>query len=188
VKVITNKHHDSRPFPDEAASTPPPTLIVGLGNDLVSDDGAGIYVARLLRQMLDPRRYEVRELAVGGIGLVDHLLGFKKAIIIDACQTGDSPPGTIFCYDPSRSARPRCVFSYHTLDFPTAIEFARRIGAELPEDIRVFAIEAEDVVTIRERCTPAVEAAIPLAAERIVRFLETGEDVVSEESLAPLVE
>jgi len=147
------------------------TIVVGLGNDLLSDDGVGLYVARRLRERLDPGQFEVLELSVGGMALVDHLLGYRQAVVVDACRTGRRNPGTLTRHTPEDFSNSLRLASYHAMDFATALELARRLGADLPERIEVFAIEVEDVETIHEGCTPKVEASIDPAVEEIERIL-----------------
>ena len=107
----------------------------------------------------------------GGMRLVDHLGGFEQAVLIDACRTGRHPPGTLTRHKPDAFPGSPRLASYHVIDFPSAIELARRMGAELPEDITVFAIEVQDVETIHEGCTPRVAASIDGAAEAIAAIL-----------------
>ena len=162
----------------------PSTVVVGLGNDLLSDDGVGLYVARRLRERLDPNRYKVVELCIGGMGLVDYLVGHHRAVLIDACRTGRHPPGTLTFHRPEDFANSPRLASYHTIDFATALELARQLGADLPERIAIFAIEVEDVETIHEGCTPRVEASIETAAKQITRILEAEQKQLAEMPLA----
>ena len=165
---------------DKGSRVCPATVVVGLGNDLLSDDGVGLYVARRLRERLAPDRYKVIELSVGGMGLVDHLVGYRRAVVIDACRTGRRPPGTLSRHRPEDFANSPRLASYHTIDFATALELARQFGADLPERMAVFAIEVEDVETIHEGCTPRVEARVETAAEQIARILEAEETQAAE--------
>lgn len=177
MKSLTGRERQTEfePCPQvpQGKASSPSTVVVGLGNDLISDDGIGLYVARCLGAALDPDHYEVVELSVGGMALVERLLGYRRAVVVDACRTGRHAPGTLtrhraedFCNSPR-------LASYHTMDFGTALELARQLGADLPERIEVFAIEAEDVETIHEGCTPGVEASIERVAEEIVRALKS---------------
>jgi hypothetical protein len=61
------------------------------------------------------------------------------------------------------------------VNLPTALAFGRGINARLPadHDIRLIGIEAADVTTIGDQCTPAVEAAIPLAVKVAVQTLDS---------------
>ncbi len=64
------------------------TLVLGLGNDILCDDGAGLYVARELKKTLANRKdFSVAEASLAGLGLLDLLAGYDKAIVIDAIQT-----------------------------------------------------------------------------------------------------
>ncbi len=59
------------------------------------------------------------------------------------------------------------------MNLATALEFGRQAGVHLPENngIRLVGIEAEDILTFSERCTPAVQAAIPRAVEAVLEAL-----------------
>ncbi len=173
-KLQALTRHSSDDPPAEQGPSPPSTVIVGLGNDLLSDDGVGLHVARRLRRRLDPKRCEVLELSVGGMELVERLLGFRRAIIIDACRTGRYVPGTVTRHRAEEFANSPRLGSYHTMDFGTALELARQLGAKPPDSIVVFAVEVEDVETIGETCTPRVEAAIEAVAEAVREFVESG--------------
>lgn len=172
---ITNLGQTFQPQPSTGSTEPcvrADTVVIGLGNDILSDDGVGLYIARRLRQRLDPRRFAVEELTVGGVELVERLIGYRRAVIIDACRTGRRAPGALTRHRPEEFMRSLRLASYHTIDFASALELVRRLGGVLPEDLAIFAIEAADVETVQESCTPPVAACIESAAERIARFLE----------------
>ena len=107
----------------------------------------------------------------GGLRLMERLIGFDRAIVVDAIQTG-SPPGTIHLLTADGIATQRSA-SAHDVNLATALEFGRQAGAKLPENdrIQLVGIEAEDVLTFCERCTPAVEAAIPQAIAVVQNLL-----------------
>jgi hydrogenase maturation protease len=52
------------------------TLVLGLGNDILSDDGVGIYVARELKKIIHSQDITVAEASLAGIGLLDMLAGW----------------------------------------------------------------------------------------------------------------
>jgi len=180
VKRITK----AEPLPQTASSPPrigtknrlSSTVVVGLGNDVLTDDGVGLYVARYLRQLLDPDRYTIFELSVGGMELVEHLLGYKRAVVIDACRTGRHAAGTLTHHGPQDFSATLRLASYHTMNFATALELAHLLGAALPEQIDVFAIEVEDVETISEDCTPKLAARLPALADEIAQILKGQEE------------
>ena len=150
------------------------TLILGLGNPLITDDSVRLRVAQRLKPLLADRRdVEVSEDYWGGLRLMERMIGFDRAIVIDAIQTG-AAPGVIHLLVPDGIPTQRSA-SAHDVNLSTAMAFGRQAGASLPENehIRLVAIEAADILTFGERCTPAVEAAIPRAVEAVLAALST---------------
>ena len=71
------------------------TLVLGLGNPLVSDDSVGLRVAAELKPLLADRPdVDVDEDYWGGLRLMERMVGYRRAIVIDAICTG-AEPGTI---------------------------------------------------------------------------------------------
>ena len=150
------------------------TLIIGLGNPLVTDDSVGLRVVEKLRPLLADRTdVEVAEDYWGGLRLMERMIGFDRAIVVDAIQTG-SPAGTVHLLTPDGIPTQRSA-SAHDVNLSTALEFGRQAGAHLPENdqIRLVGIEAADILSFGEQCTPAVQAAIPRAVEIVLETLDT---------------
>jgi hydrogenase maturation protease len=148
------------------------TLILGLGNPLITDDSVGLRVVEELQSRLAGRSdVEVSEDYWGGLRLMERMVGFDGAIVVDAIQTG-APPGTIHRLTPDGIPTQRSA-SAHDMNLATALEFGRQAGLHLPQNaaIRLVGIEAEDILTFSERCTPAVQAAIPRAVEAVLEAL-----------------
>jgi hydrogenase maturation protease len=151
------------------------TLILGLGNPLITDDSVGLRVIAELRKHLDGRAdVEIDEDYWGGLRLMERLVGYQRAIVVDAIVTG-SPPGTIHRLQPDSIPTQRSA-SAHDVNLPTAMAFGRQAGLDLPadRDILLVGIEAEDILTFAEECTPAVREAIPEAVELVLQALEAG--------------
>jgi hydrogenase maturation protease len=150
------------------------TLILGLGNSILTDDGVGIYVARLLAERLKDRPdVAVAEACVGGLRLLEMVGGYARLILVDAIQTASGQPGAIYRLTPDDFADPRRAASLHSgcshdMDLFTALEFGRQLGMALPKEFVIIAIEARDVITFAERCTPEIEAAIPAALQAVL--------------------
>ncbi len=152
----------------------PTTLILGLGNPILTDDSVGLRVAAVLkRELADVPDVTVAEDCWGGLQLMERLVGFRRAIIVDAIQSG-APPGTIHRLTPHDLPTQHSA-SAHDVNLPTALAFGRKLGLVLPPDDRLVlvAIEAVDILTFNETCTPEVEAAIPHAVEAVRDVLES---------------
>ena len=148
------------------------TIIVGLGNPILSDDGIGPRVAAELKDLLEEDNIEIEEANVGGLGLMDLLIGYQKAIIVDAIQTINETPGNIYQLDLEAFERSRRTGPLHDLDLLSALQIGRISGMTLPDIVEVFAIEAADVCTFGEECSTLVSDAIPVCAELIRRKIK----------------
>jgi hydrogenase maturation protease len=149
-----------------------PLTIIGLGNELLSDDGAGIRVVRELKKRLPPDHVIFEELSVGGLGLLEYISGSEKCIIIDAVMSGIHPPGTAYRFVQASECGPVSLRSSHQIDLGQVLSLAAMLGAELPRTLTVYGIEAADVTTFREACTADVSRAIPALVDAVCRDLE----------------
>lgn len=144
------------------------TLILGLGNPLLRDDSVGLRVAREVGAIFaDEPDIEVGEDYWGGLRLMERMIGFDRAIVVDAICTG-AKPGRIHLLSPEDIPTQRSA-SAHDVNLPTALEIGRQAGAKLPDldQILLVGIEAADVQTFDEALTPQVEESIPRAIEAV---------------------
>ena len=151
------------------------TVIIGMGNPLLSDDGVGIAVARAVAERIQRLDLTVTELHTGGIRLMEAMAGFKRAVVVDAMLSG-APPGTLREFDPSGFVTTKNTFSSHDTDFATAYELGRMTGVPLPEQVAFWGIEAREFDLFGERFTDEVAAAVPGAVDRIVAQLMAWEE------------
>ncbi len=150
------------------------TLVIGLGNPILTDDGAGIYAARVVEQLLPADTIvDVVELAVGGLQLMEAMVGYERVIVIDALWSPDDALGEIVTFDAGQLPETMNTASAHDVDLPTALKVGRRLGASLPADeqIQVVGIRARNVLTFGSVPTPAVASAIPSAAAAVLDML-----------------
>jgi hydrogenase maturation protease len=178
---MTSERPSERSLPPEAGSALSKTLVVGLGNPILGDDGIGWRVAERVQARLqaDPQAapgVEVECLSLGGLSLMERLVGYGRAIIIDAVTTRQHPLGTVTCLPlealPDRSAGH--TTAAHDTSLQTAIALGRSMGAPLPETILVVAVEAEQVYDFSEELSPEVAAAIPAAEQMVFDLIHPG--------------
>ncbi|MGM0568112.1 MAG: hydrogenase maturation protease [Elusimicrobiota bacterium] len=143
------------------------SVFLGLGNTIRADDGAGIRVAREIKGLKEDA--VVFEACIGGLDILDYIEGFKKAVIIDSIKTGSMQPGELLRLKPEDFTRALHLSSPHTMNFPTAIEFGKRMGFDIPGEIVFYAIEVLDNLTYSEKVSPCLESAFLHAAKVIVR-------------------
>jgi len=153
----------------------PRTLIVGVGNPILSDDGVGIHVARELRD-LGLEGVDVEELPASGLELLDMVLGYDRVVIVDAIVTDKGRPGEFHVLEENAFERTVHGSTPHGINIATALAMGRKIVPEkMPKEVFFVAIEAKDIVNVSESMTPAVAAAIPSIVDRIVsEFVSDG--------------
>lgn len=118
-----------------------PILILGLGNTLFTDDGAGIYAVRMAESRWGGEGVDFKEGAAGGLELLDMLHGYKAALIVDAATTGQAEPGEVYIIA-LESLPALADGGAHGAHLGTALEVAQRMGIPMPERIEAIAIEA----------------------------------------------
>ena len=142
------------------------TLVLGMGNPILSDDGVGLLVADRLRESPLPEDVEVALSEVGGLRLLELVRGFTRVIIIDALRSpaeSGRHPGEVHRYEAKDFKGGHRYGSAHSIGLDTALEIGHKLGYDMPGEVTVFAIEAEDVETFGEELSPPVAA----AAERV---------------------
>jgi hydrogenase maturation protease len=148
---------------------PPRLLILGLGNDILTDDAIGLRVVRALRRELaDLPAVDLQETTEMGLALLDHLTGCSAAFIVDSIQTGSAQPG--FTHELDAAALRRLTGgSPHFLGVGETLALGAKLGLPMPAEVRIFAIEAQDPFTLGTRMTPALETALPDIVGRLAR-------------------
>ncbi len=152
------------------------TLVLGLGNPILTDDGVGHLVAKEIRDRVDRREVTIIETSLAGLGLLDLLAGYDKAIIIDSIQTVGGKAGQVYRLESGALNATRHCISTHDVNLATALELGNRLGMPLPRQIDIFAIEVADTSTFSEECTPKVREAIPVCVEMVIRELNGESD------------
>jgi len=146
------------------------TLVLGLGNTLLCDDGVGIYVAREIRKRVKDPNMVVKEASLGGLELLDLMAGFDRVILIDAMAVGDFKIGTLVQYTPEDLAGGSAM-SRHHVPFHEALQLGHHLNMDLTSDISIYGIKVKDTATFSESCTPEVEKCIPQIVDDIICFM-----------------
>lgn len=151
------------------------TLVIGLGNPILTDDGVGVKVAKQVEGQIasiPQSDITVTEASVGGLRLMELMSGYDRVILIDALILNNgSKTGTIhkMSLEDLRTISPtQHSASAHDTSLVTALEAGRLLGLSLPDDIVIFAIEVENVSEFSDTPTPAVAESIPDATRAVM--------------------
>src|SRR5512135_2185400 len=112
------------------------TLILGLGNPILGDDGVGWRVAEAVQARLVALNVpvEVDFASLGGLSLMERMLGYERVILVDCMETGSAPVGAVRSMSLAQLANPNAGHSAsaHDTSLLTALETAQTMGAETP--------------------------------------------------------
>jgi len=149
-------------------------LVLGLGNDLLCDDGVGLVAARRLAKTIADRA-DVHTSSMHGLALIDFFIGYERAIVIDAMQTGIHPPGTVIEMD-MEDLRTVPGPSPHYTGLPEMRAIAQELNLPFPATVKIVAVEIADAWTVREGLNPVVQAALDEIGAKVTDLLQTWSD------------
>ena len=153
-------------------------LIVGLGNPILGDDGVGWVVAREVETRLEESGYsvEVDCLALGGLSLMERMIGYKRVILIDSLNTDQRPQGSVitFTLEDLVDLTLGHASAAHDASLKTALGMGRKLNLILPADkhVHVVGIEAQHVYDFKEELSPVIAAAMLAAVQQVFDLLK----------------
>jgi hydrogenase maturation protease len=154
-----------------------PYVVVGLGNEIASDDGVGIHVAHALEPgFRDRSEVEVVALPWAGFALLDVLRGRRRAALIDCLTSGVHPPGSVVRLDASDFRGSVRLNSFHDISYPTAMALGRSLGWEMPDEVAIWGVEAAVPEEFGETLSPEVAKSVAQVVHEVTRFIDAPAD------------
>lgn len=158
------------PAPDGQASMPPDcTLVLGLGNVLLKDDGAGVWAVRLFQRHA-PNGAVGIEVGTNLLGAIEWIARATRIVAFDAMIAG-LPPGTVSTATLDEVLNLGVRGSLHELGLPQTIHLVR---PDKPP-VTVVAVEPA-VIDYGLDLSPAVAAALPAMVARARSLLLPSSD------------
>jgi hydrogenase maturation protease len=155
---------------ENTPALPSAKLVIGIGNEFRGDDGAGLLVARRLRETIGTGA-RVAESSGEGTELMSLWAGTELVVLVDAVHSG-SAPGQIFRFGIPGDAIPTALFprhSTHAFGVLEAIELGKTLGS-IPPRVIVYGIEGA-TFEAGTAISAEVEISVVEVAERIVEDL-----------------
>jgi hydrogenase maturation protease len=146
------------------------TLVLGIGNSILGDDGVGVHVAREVAARVKDGDVDVRDVSVDGLNLFDFILGYEKLVVVDAIVTEDGRVGDVFRLTPEKVCDPsRSAISPHHFNLATTLDIGKKLFPDrIPRDVVLYAVEAEEATAVSEEMTREVEQAVPRAVDLVL--------------------
>ena len=149
------------------------TIILGVGNLILGDDGVGIHVVNEVKKQIKDPNITIDEAITGGMNLLDLLVGYDKAIIIDAvksetAETGEVKRIPLSDFNTMHSCNP------HDISLIEAIKMAKKLGeTKIPNEIIIIGIMMKEIpCEFGEKLSKEIKNAVPKAVKLTIEEVE----------------
>jgi len=149
-------------------------LVLGIGNVLLGDEGVGVHVARFLQEQDLPAHVRVVDGGTGSFYLLEMMQDAEMVYLIDATVDADKT-GTINRLEPRFSSQYPQTLTAHDIGLKDLIDAFHLLGKVPPVILFTVTIEADLNQPLNMNLSPAVEAAVPVLAERICAEIWEGD-------------
>lgn len=147
-------------------------LILGLGNEILMDDGIGPKLAWEIQKYFidDSICYETA--AVGGMELIEMIRDYNHVIIIDAIKTKNGVPGSVYYLTPSCFKETSHISNLHDISFLTALQLAKKINISITEKIDIIAVEIVEDRVFGNNFTPSLQVKYENIKKEVFNMVE----------------
>jgi hydrogenase maturation protease len=142
------------------------TLILGVGNIIMGDEGFGVRVAQRLKGLDLPDNVKIEEGGVGGFDLLGSLEGIQRVIVVDVMMA-DIEPGEVCLLKmgPEFAEPGKRIISFHQVGVLELVQMWNLLG---------YQAEVFFVVTRPQKLEWSTELSAPVkeAADKAVNLLQ----------------
>ena len=149
------------------------TVVLGLGNPALGDDGIGPRIVMDMREKFLHPGLTYLISGHGGLELIDLLKGYTRAVIIDGIRTRDGSAGDMYFMDSGDYVETLHLSNFHDTDFLTTINLAGKLSIEMPGKISIVAIEIEEDQVFTSMFTPSLANKYADILQSTLNYLET---------------
>ena len=141
-----------------------PTLVLGIGNLLMGDEGVGVHALRAFERERWPDSVTLLEGGTGGFHLLEYLTSHPRLVLVDATMDG-APAGTVSVLRPRYASDFPRALTAHDIGLRDLIESAALLGP-LP-DVTLVTVSIAEIKSMVTDLSPAVAGAIPEVRQRV---------------------
>ncbi len=157
------------------------TLVLGVGNLLLSDEGVGVRVVERLASTYElPDTVRILDGGTLGLDLLYYLEGVENLLIIDAVEMGQEPGSLMRMEGQEVPAFLSIKMSPHQIGIPDML-FAARLVDRFPRRVVLWGVQP-DKLEVGLELSPTVAAQVDALVERAVAELaQWGESLTRKE-------
>jgi hydrogenase maturation protease len=144
-------------------------LILGMGNEILTDDGIGPRLVRDLAKMNISPNVSFNVACCGGLEVMEYIKGYDKVIFIDAIRTRNGRPGDVYCFNSTDFIETSHLSNIHDINFLTALKLGNKLELDLPDDLHIIAVEIIEDMEFNEELTLPLRKNYPAILKK-VRF------------------
>ena len=142
------------------------TMVLGIGNIIMGDEGFGLHVIRRLKEIGMPENIILEEGGVGGFNLLNDLRGIEKLVVVDIMML-PSPPGELKVFEPGNPPTEpgKAIVSFHQVGVLELVNIWGMMGNEEPEV--TFVVTRPQTIDWSTELTQPLKVAVEKAANMI---------------------
>lgn len=118
-------------------------LVLGMGSEILMDDGVGSRLANKLREENLPPGFHVETSNIGGLELLEIIKDYDQLIILDGMR-GGSDVGDLHFFSPENFRETLHLSTKHDASFLNTLKVGEHVGYNLPRNIDIVGIEVEE--------------------------------------------
>ena len=147
------------------------TLILGIGNDILTDDGIGSKLVNDLIKLINAPDVHFNTACCGGLEIVEYIKDFKRVILVDAIRTREGRPGAVYHFIPSDFRETSHLSNMHDVSFLTALELYDTLELSRPAEIHIIAVEIAEDMIFSEEFTQQLKERYPGILENVLDII-----------------
>lgn len=151
---------------------PKTTLILGLGNEILSDDGIGPRLVNDLSNISGIIEADYVTAGFGGLEIMELISGYNKVIIIDSIHTSSGRAGDVYHLKPSDFKKTSNLSGIHDVNFLTSLDLGKVLGYNMPDEIHIIGVEVLEDREFGERFTSLLEGKYPEILKKVSKLVK----------------
>jgi len=146
------------------------TVVIGLGNIIMGDEGAGVHVVNHLQQMADLPPIDIIDGGTGSFHLLEYFQDYDRVVLVDATIDGQEP-GTISKLTPKYSKDYPPTMVAHDIGLKDLLDALYLLPTQ--PQITLFTVSIAGLGQISTELSPEIQEAVPVAAKVLHDFLRS---------------
>jgi hydrogenase maturation protease len=147
------------------------TLVLGIGNEILTDDGVGPKLCDFLKIKFRDQPIQFEKLNVGGLEVLEFIQGYETVVFIDAIKTVDGQIGEVYLYTPNDFKETLHLSNLHDTNFITALKLGRSLGFEIPRNMYIIAVEIKEDMIFSEYFTEELALKYEEVKEKVFNYI-----------------